>query len=296
MQEGCQLPTRHDAIRAEPAGGAARRDAGRRQAVDGSLMLARLVVTEEVGRSRGKVERARQEVAIWARVTSPSGQNRPGAQPEVMPDAARRLIEASCLFDSSSPKKSVEVEGRSSARDRNVAICPRVTRPFGQYRAGAKPTVIPSRTSQPMSLRNGAPGGTSSNPPSKVAVRWPRRSPHRCVFGPPCDHDAHVFGKPPWTGRGHARTPRNRDDGHGERRRRGRRTGRQAETGRARPDLQGHRLWVDLDLGGVGRTKAIGDGQAQLEVRRVLVVGGGEAAAGHVVPCANRVRMAHAGQ
>ena len=74
-QERCHLGARHQAIRAEVRPAAADGDAGLGNAVDRLLVVVALVIGEEVGpMSRGRSSALVRNVAIWPRVTSPSGQ------------------------------------------------------------------------------------------------------------------------------------------------------------------------------------------------------------------------------
>ena len=91
-----------------------------------------------------------RKAAICPRVTRPSGQYADGRQPCVIPAQATRLIEPWWMDRSSSPNQSTLEASRSKARARNVAICARVTRPDGQYRAGSQPVVMPAVASRLM--------------------------------------------------------------------------------------------------------------------------------------------------
>ena len=86
---------------------------------------------------------------------------------------------------------------------------------------------------------------------------------------------------------------RSDDDGLRERgglRRRG--AHGQLQTCRGAQEVERGRLGVDADGGGVGQAVTVGRGELDVEVGRVLVVGGGEAAARHTRERLIRVRVA----
>jgi hypothetical protein len=99
-----------------------------------------------------------RKVAIWARVTGSSGQNRSfvgGLQPFVIPVAPNHSMSDSKIDPSSSVNDTGApgVSTPTSARCKNAAICPRVTGSSGQKRSPAvlQPSVIPVAPNHSMS-------------------------------------------------------------------------------------------------------------------------------------------------
>jgi hypothetical protein len=60
-------------------------------------------------------------------------------------------MSGSCTEALSSEKKSIDDAGKLMARDKNVAICPRVTSVRGQYISTPQPVVMPAAASAMMS-------------------------------------------------------------------------------------------------------------------------------------------------